>query len=206
MPVCCTVQRGNAAIFRYIDRKEAEMLNKEERKFLLQLARDTIQARLKGKTLPACEPVSEILKELRGAFVTLHEHGALRGCIGYVEPIKPLCQTVQEMAVAAAFQDPRFSALRETEYSAIEIEISVMSPLRRVRNVDEIEVGKHGIIIRRGFHSGLLLPQVATEQGWDRGTFLEHTCYKAGLPGDAWNKEDTEIHIFSAEVFSEKEF
>jgi len=204
--VCCTEQGGYAEIFGYTDRKEAEMLNREERKFLLQLARDTIHERLKGKSLPAFEPASKILKELRGAFVTLHTHGALRGCIGYVEPIKPLCQTVQEMAVAAAFQDPRFPALREAEYSNIEIEISVMSPLERVRNVDEIEVGKHGIIIRRGFHSGLLLPQVATEQGWDRGTFLEHTCYKAGLPADAWSKADTEIHIFSAEVFSEKEF
>jgi AmmeMemoRadiSam system protein A len=181
------------------------MLSKEERTFLLQLARDTIHARLKGKPLPACEATSEMLKELRGAFVTMHAHGALRGCIGYVEPIKPLWQTVQEMAVASAFQDPRFPALKEAEYSDIEIEISVMSPLRRVKNVDEIEVGKHGIIIRRGFHSGLLLPQVATEQGWDRYTFLEHTCYKAGLPADAWTKEDTEIQIFSAEVFSEKE-
>jgi AmmeMemoRadiSam system protein A len=206
LPVSFTVQRGYVVIFRYTDRKEAEMLNKEERKFLLQLVRDTIHARLKGKNLPVYKPQSDVLQELRGAFVTLHARGALRGCIGYVEAIKPLCQTVQEMAVAAAFQDPRFPALRENEYDNIEIEISVMSPLRRVRNVDEIEVGKHGIVIRRGFHSGLLLPQVATEQGWDRDTFLEHTCYKAGLPGDAWRKKDTEIQIFSAEVFSERKF
>jgi len=182
------------------------MLNKEERKFLLKCARDTIHARLNGKNLPECKPQSKVLEEPMGAFVTLHARGALRGCIGYVEAVKPLCQTVQEMAVAAAFQDPRFPALRENEYDDIEIEISVMSPLKRVRNVDEIQVGKHGIVIRRGFHSGLLLPQVATEQGWDRDTFLEHTCYKSGLPGDAWRKKDTEIQIFSAEVFSEKEY
>lgn len=206
-PLCRCIVTYRDRMLRYSDygQKEAEMLNNEERTFLLQLARDTIHARLKGKPLPPCEPTSEILKEPRGAFVTIHTHGALRGCIGYVEPIKPLWQTVQEMAVAAAFQDPRFPALKEAEYGDIEIEISVMSPLQGVKNIDEIEVGKHGIIIRRGFHSGLLLPQVATEQGWDRDTFLEHTCYKAGLPADAWKKEDTEIQVFSAEVFSEKE-
>ena len=147
-----------------------------------------------------------MLLEPRGAFVTLHKHGALRGCIGYVEAIKPLYKTVQEMAIAAAFQDPRFPGLKADEFNNIEIEISVMSPLEKITDVNKIEVGKHGIIIKSGFNSGLLLPQVATEQGWDRDTFLEHTCYKAGLPGNIWKKPDTEILIFSAEVFSEKAY
>jgi len=182
------------------------MLTKEERRSLLKLARDTIHARLHGKSIPSYAPVSETLKDPRGAFVTLHRHGSLRGCIGYVEAIKPLYKTVQEMSIAAAFQDPRFPGLAIGEEDEIDIEISVMSPLERIFDVKSIEVGKHGIIIKRGFNSGLLLPQVAGEQGWDRDTFLEHTCYKAGLPGDCWRKKGTEILTFTAEVFSEKEY
>lgn len=182
------------------------MLLKEEREALLKLVRDTIKAKLEGRSLPKFEPFTDILKEPRGAFVTLHKHDNLRGCIGYVEAIKPLWQSVQDMAIAAAFQDPRFPPLQADEYNDIDIEISVMSPIKKVASIDEIEVGKHGIIIKKGFNQGLLLPQVATEQGWDRDTFLEHTCYKAGLYGDCWKKPDTEIYIFSAEVFSEKEY
>jgi AmmeMemoRadiSam system protein A len=179
------------------------MLSREERKSLLKLARETIKARLDGTTLPSFEPESAVLKERRGAFVTIHKKGRLRGCIGYVEAIKPLHQTVKEMALAAAFQDPRFPPLSSVEFVDIEIEISVMSPVTKTRSADEILVGTHGIIVKRGFQQGLLLPQVATEQGWGRDTFLEHTCYKAGLPGDSWKKPDTEIYMFSAEVFSE---
>ena len=182
------------------------MLSKEEREALLKLVRDTVKARLDSRPLRKFEPFSEVLKEPRGAFVTLHKHGNLRGCIGYVEAIKPLWQSVQDMAIAAAFQDPRFPSLQANEYDDIDIEISVMSPIRKISNIDEIKVGKHGIIIKKGFNQGLLLPQVATEQGWDRDTFLENTCYKAGLDGDCWGKPDTEIYIFSAEVFSENEY
>jgi AmmeMemoRadiSam system protein A len=182
------------------------MLTKEERSVLLKLARDTIHAKLYGENLPSIDPSSPVLSEPRGAFVTLHQYGRLRGCIGYVEAIKPLYKTVQEMAIAAAFQDPRFPGLTESEFNDIDIEISVMSPLERIADLKKIEVGKHGIIIKRGFNSGLLLPQVATEQGWERDTFLEHTCYKAGLPGDCWKKPDTEITVFTAEVFSEKKY
>ncbi|HEB30073.1 MAG TPA: AmmeMemoRadiSam system protein A [Spirochaetes bacterium] len=180
------------------------MLTKEEKESLLKLARDTIGARL-GKNKPAdFSPGSSVLTEPRGAFVTLHKHGALKGCIGYVEAIKPLYQTVREMAVAAAFQDPRFESVTGDEFDQIEIEISVMSPIKKISNIDEIEVGKHGLIMKSGLNQGLLLPQVATEQGWDKETFLEHTCNKAGLYGDCWKKPETEISIFSAEVFSEK--
>jgi AmmeMemoRadiSam system protein A len=181
------------------------MLSVDERRSLIQLASDTIYARLKGQTLPKFTPTTDRLALNSGAFVTLHKKGALRGCIGYVEAIKPLYQSVQDMAIAAAFQDPRFPPLSEDEFNDIDIEISVMSPLKRIDGVNEVEVGKHGIIIKKGFYQGLLLPQVATEQGWDRNTFLQHTCYKAGLDGDCWKEPDTEIYVFSAEVFSEKE-
>ncbi len=182
------------------------MLSKEERESLLNLARDTIGAKFGKKAPPDFTPKSAVLSEPRGAFVTLHKHGALRGCIGYVEAIKPLYQSVIEMAIAAAFQDPRFTPLTDNEFDDIDIEISVMSPLKKISNVDEIEVGKHGIIMKAGYNQGLLLPQVATEQGWDRHTFLENTCFKAGLNGDCWKNAGTEIYIFSAEVFSEKSF
>ncbi len=182
------------------------MLNRKERESMLKLTRDTIYSKLHSNDLPSYSPISAVLSEPRGVFVTLHKHGALRGCIGYIEAIKPLYQTVQDLAVAAAFKDPRFPGLNENEFNDIDIEISVMSPLDKITDVNKIEVGKHGIIIKRGFNSGLLLPQVAAEQGWDRDTFLEHTCSKAGLPGDSWKKPDTEITIFSAEVFSEKAF
>ncbi len=181
------------------------MLSKEEKKSLIELVRDTIRARLSGKPLPNFSPSTERLSQNSGAFVTLHKRGALRGCIGYVEAIKPLYQSVKDMALAAAFQDPRFPPLSESEFKDIDVEISVMSPIQRITDVDEIQVGTHGIIIKSGFYQGLLLPQVATEQGWDRDTFLRHTCYKAGLDGDRWKKPDTEIYVFSAEVFSEKE-
>ncbi len=181
------------------------MLSKDERRSLVELVRDTIRARLSGQPLPKFSPSTERLARNSGAFVTLHKGGALRGCIGYVEAIKPLCQSVQDMALAAAFQDPRFPPLSESEFDDIDIEISVMSPIQRINDVGEIHVGTHGIIIKRGFNQGLLLPQVATEQGWDRDTFLQHTCYKAGLEGDCWEKSETEIYVFSAEVLSEKE-
>ncbi|MBN2322412.1 MAG: AmmeMemoRadiSam system protein A [Spirochaetes bacterium] len=180
------------------------MLLREEKRALLDLARSTIRARLDRTPPPSEDAPSSTLKEPRGAFVTLHKKGALRGCIGIVEAIKPLWRTVSEMALASAFSDPRFPPLLKEEYDGIEIEISVMSPVRKVDTVDEIEVGTHGIIIKRGFQQGLLLPQVATEEGWDRETFLEHTCYKAGLGGGCWKRQGTEISVFSAEVFSER--
>ncbi len=138
-----------------------------------------------------------------GAFVTLRQGGELRGCIGFIAASRPLLDTVREVAVASAFEDPRFSPLRCEELERTSIEISVLSPLRQISDVSEIRTGVHGILIRRGFRSGLLLPQVATEQGWDRDTFLTHTCYKAGLPPDAWKSPETTIEIFSALVFHE---
>lgn len=176
-------------------------LTSEEKETLHRIAKQAIQARLRGDPAPAVEQASGNLKEARGAFVTLQKKGELRGCIGAIVTNRPLVETVKEMAVAAAVHDPRFPPLTAEEFKDVSIEISVLTPLRRITNVDEIQVGKHGLVMRQGGASGLLLPQVATEHGWDRNTFLEHTCRKAGLPLNAWKDERTEIYVFSAEVF-----
>jgi AmmeMemoRadiSam system protein B/AmmeMemoRadiSam system protein A len=178
-------------------------LGDEDKKRLLEIARVTIEKKIRGEKVPEFQVASEILNEHRGAFVTIHKRGQLRGCIGYIEPIKPLYLTVQEMAESAALHDPRFSPVSVDELDDLEIEISALTPLERIENVDEIEIGLHGIYMKKGYSSGLLLPQVATDYGWDRMTFLEHTCMKAGLPTDAWQEADTEIYIFSADIFSE---
>ena len=177
-------------------------LSSEEKAQLLQIARDVVEAHCRGEK-PLLPPVdSATLKEPRGAFVTLNKDGKLRGCIGHIRGQKPLAETVAEMAEAAAFQDPRFPPVTSEELNELEYEISVLTPLHRIADVEEIQVGKHGIYMKRGSSSGLLLPQVATDWGWDRNTFLQHTCTKAGLPEDAWKDKNTEIYIFSADVFS----
>jgi AmmeMemoRadiSam system protein B/AmmeMemoRadiSam system protein A len=176
-------------------------LTPEEKKALLDLARKIIETKCRRERAPEPEAQSPTFNEPRGAFVTIRKQGRLRGCIGQIHARQPLVKTVAEMAVAAAFDDPRFPPLRREELKDIDIEISVLTPLRRITDVGEIQVGTHGIYLRRGGYSGLLLPQVATEWGWDRNTFLEHTCEKAHLPKDAWKDKDTEIYIFSADVF-----
>ena len=180
-------------------------LNNEEKKYLLQLARETIKAQLHEQPLPEPEPITESLKTKTGAFVTLNKNGRLRGCIGYVIGLKPLYQAIPDLALAAAFNDPRFPPLQKDELDDLQIEISVLTPLQKVNDVNEIEVGKHGLMVRQGFYEGLLLPQVATEYGWDRNTFLNETCLKAGLPPEAWQDPETEIFKFSALIFSEDE-
>jgi AmmeMemoRadiSam system protein B/AmmeMemoRadiSam system protein A len=176
-------------------------LNQEEKKTLHHIAKTVIENKVKGKPVPDFKVESPILKENRGAFVTLQKRGQLRGCIGYIEGHGPLHKTIEKMAEAAAFNDPRFTPVQEKELPELDIEISVLTPLRRITDVNEIEVGKHGIYMKKGWFSGLLLPQVATEYGWDRQTFLEHTCQKAGLPSTAWKEKETEIYIFSADIF-----
>ena len=176
-------------------------LNEQEKKTLHQIAKTVVENKARGKAVPEFKVDSPILKENRGAFVTIQKKGQLRGCIGYIEGRGPLYQTVEEMAEAAAFRDPRFTPVTEKELADLNIEISVLTPLKKITDVNEIEVGKHGIYIKKGWYSGLLLPQVATEYGWDRQTFLEHTCNKAGLPSNAWKDKSTEIYIFSADIF-----
>lgn len=184
-------------------------LSIDQRKKLLALARVTIHNALKGvKNSPddmAEEFKDAIFREKRGAFVTLHIRGKLRGCIGYIVGIREIPDTIVEMAIASAFRDPRFPPLTGKEFENIDIEISVLTPIEEVGCTDDIEVGRDGLIVSCGSRQGLLLPQVAVECGWDRCQFLEHTCYKAGLPGDAWKKKDTRIEKFSAQVFGEKE-
>lgn len=182
------------------------MLNKEERKKLLEIARKSIEAYLKsGKKLELSEKDPLLLKEM-GAFVTLNKNGELRGCIGNLIGKKPLYLTVRDMAVEAALSDPRFSPVTLEELKDLDIEISVLSPMRKIDNPDNIRLGIDGVLVRKGFRSGVFLPQVATETGWSKDEFLSNLCsHKAGLAPDAWKDKDTEILTFTAEVFSEKE-
>ncbi len=181
-------------------------LRKDQKWRLLALARHVIGRDLGVENTPEEPDLSDpVFSEEYGVFVTLHIDKQLRGCIGNIRGDRPLRDGVSNMARSSAFHDPRFPALTPQEYGMIDIEISVMSPIERVASVDDIKVGRDGLIISRGYHSGLLLPQVATEQNWDTYTFLQNTCFKAGLQHDAWQKEDTVIEKFSALVFGEKE-
>lgn len=177
-------------------------LNINQQKFLLGLARQAIENYLAwGKTLKVAINDKD-LKEKRGAFVTLKVNDQLRGCIGYPLPFKPLSETIIDVAISAATQDYRFPSLTQDELKSTTIEISVLSLPRPIKNVKEIEVGKHGIIVSKEFYKGLLLPQVPVEHNWDLKTYLKHGCLKAGLDEDEW-KKDVHIEIFSAQVFSE---
>jgi AmmeMemoRadiSam system protein A len=181
-------------------------LNDAEKKFLLKLARETILNHFYKKNPARREYFSENLKEPCGVFVTLEKNKDLRGCIGYVEGYKPLQDAVRDNALSAAFRDPRFPSLEERELDEVEIEISVLTPLEKVDDIEDIEVGRDGLLVKKGYYQGLLLPQVATDWGWNRIQFLEQTCRKAGLPPNAWMDEETEIEKFSALVFSESDF
>lgn len=182
------------------------MLNQNQRKQLLQIARESIAAVLDGQRPDLTKfQIDDDLKRPAGAFVTLNDAvGELRGCIGSIQPVAPLYQAVSQSAINAAFRDPRFEPIDREELPSLHLEISVMGPIERVKNLDEIVVGRDGLIVSRGHYAGLLLPQVATEYGWDRETFLGHTCLKAGLPRDAWRSEVTKIERFPAEVFGEQ--
>lgn len=191
-----------------IDSKKGEqaMLNREQRKRLLEIARNSIKTYLSTGRKPEVQENDPLLQERMGAFVTLNEDGQLRGCIGNLTVGTPLYLTVRDMAVEAAVGDPRFAAVRAQELGKIDIEISVLSPLERVDSAERVELGRHGVVIRRGGRSGVFLPQVATETGWTKEEFLGNLCaHKAGLSPDAWKDKDTEIYVFTAEVFSEKD-
>jgi AmmeMemoRadiSam system protein A len=179
-----------------------EILNKDQRMFLLDLARRTIEFYLERRESLEEKSDDPLLMEKRGAFVTLKVDNELRGCIGYPLPHKSLIETVIDCAIAAATQDFRFPSIKQEELSRLNIEISVLTLPRKVKDVSEIQVGKHGIILSKGPHKGLLLPQVPLEWDWDLETYLNHGCLKAGLPEDEWKKGAT-IEIFSAQVFSD---
>jgi len=182
------------------------MLSDTQRKRLLLVARQAIRAACCGEPEPDLRTDDPQLLAPCGAFVTLHtKEGALRGCIGLIEARLPLIETIYEMAIAAATQDPRFPPVSCAEVPHLHIEISVLSLPREIQDINEIEVGRHGLIISRGGRRGLLLPQVATEYNWDREEFLQHTCMKAGLPPEAWRDSGTKIECFEAEVFGEED-
>jgi AmmeMemoRadiSam system protein A len=178
---------------------ETNEFSAEERRSLLTLARDAITSTFEGKSVDTTSP-SEHLAERRGAFTTLTIGGELRGCVGYVFPNYSLYRTIAETAVAAATNDTRFTPVTMEELPKLEYEISVLSPLQPI-DPEDVEVGKHGLVVTFGGRRGLLLPQVPVEHGWDRETFLAQTCMKAGLPADAWQRGAT-MQAFTAEIFS----
>ncbi|MCD6249151.1 MAG: AmmeMemoRadiSam system protein B [candidate division Zixibacteria bacterium] len=189
----------NSQIGMTAARKRDETLPDDLKPILRRIARKAISARLKG--FEHTPEYSESLDIRRGAFVTLKIDGKLRGCIGQTHAREPLYQLIAEMAVAAAFDDPRFPALTEEEWDRLEYEISVLTPLQRVKDFKQIKIGRDGLIVKLDVHTGLLLPQVATEYGWNTTQFLEQTCLKAGLPKESYKDKYAEVYRFSAEVF-----
>lgn len=187
--------------------KKTYNLRSEEKSTLLKISRDTLELYLNEGKYPDTDKyeLTDNLKAKRGVFVTLHKKGALRGCIGYIEGIKPVYRAVMENTVNAALEDPRFPRVKKEETKDLDIEVSVMTPLAEFKKPDEIEIGRDGLVISKGWHKGLLLPQVATEWKWDRVQFLEAVSNKAGLPRQAWKDEDVKLEKFSAIVFGEKE-
>jgi len=180
-------------------------LTRAEKDALLKIARNSVESSVRSGTPYECSAGGlEALERERGAFVTLTENGQLRGCIGYVAPLKPLYLTVRDVAMMAALRDTRFRPVTPGELGKLQYEISVLSPLRRVGDVQEIRVGQHGLLIHTSSHEGLLLPQVASDEKWDRATFLEEVCYKAGLTGRAWQSADADLFRFTALVFGER--
>lgn len=181
-------------------------LTAEERRSLVRVARGALEAHLGGTRRALAPTALPSLREKRGAFVTLRESGSgeLRGCVGLLRAEQALEDTVAEMAVAAATADGRFAPVTAEELPGLRIEVSALGPLRPIRP-EEVEVGRHGLLISYGGRRGVLLPQVPVEHGWDRETFLDHTCIKAGLPPDTWRKPGVELLGFAAEVFEEEE-
>ncbi len=183
------------------------MITEEDGKKLLRLARSSIEGYFSGKELET-EDVKHLNNEL-GIFVTLNKRGALRGCIGFPEPIMPLYKAVIEASKSAAFKDPRFPPLKKEELEDIHLEISVLTEPELMAKYEpesvkeEIVIGKHGLVIKHPYGSGLLLPQVPVEQNWSVEEFLKNLCYKAGLPPTAWQRDKSEIYRFEAQVFSE---
>ncbi|MBN2134164.1 MAG: AmmeMemoRadiSam system protein B [Acidobacteria bacterium] len=207
-------KEGNKPEKKNVKKKEkgndmSVMLNQEEKVTLLKLARETLELWVKEERIPddveSRYNITDTLKLETGVFVTLKMRGNLRGCIGFVTGREPTYKAVMANAVNASTHDPRFSHVTPNELNKIDIEISVMTPLEKVKDVSEIEVGKHGLVMKKGYNSGLLLPQVPVEWKWTRDEFLTQTCRKAGLSGNCWKDKDTEILKFSAQVFGEKE-
>ncbi|OGS36719.1 MAG: hypothetical protein A2293_10390 [Elusimicrobia bacterium RIFOXYB2_FULL_49_7] len=180
-------------------------LDQKERKRLLTLARASMESSVTQKPLPDFGKLPDKFQEECGAFVSLHKNGELRGCIGYILPVKPLSETILEMAKAAALHDNRFYPVVQNELAQIDIEISVLTPPVEIPSYHEFQVGQHGIFIKLRGRQAVFLPQVAVEQKWDKETTLQHLCAKAGLPENAWQDPNMEFSVFEAIVFGEKE-
>jgi len=179
------------------------MLTFDERRHLVALARAALEARVHRREEPEIDTVLAI-ESRHGAFVTIFHRGALRGCLGRLTPDLPLPGLIRHLAQVVADSDPRFDAVRPVELHEIRLEISVLTPAREIASVGEIEIGRHGLIAEHGARSGLLLPQVPAEHGWDLDEFVTHTCLKAGLAGDAW-RHGARLFVFEALVFGEEE-
>ncbi len=177
-------------------------LGPEQRGALLSIARRAISEQVRGTHGPRVAATDPVLRAPGAAFVTLTHQGQLRGCIGYVEAIRPLAEAVAHCAASAAVGDPRFYPVMPEELPGLQMEISVLSPLRPIEDPSEVQVGTHGLFVSGEGRHGLLLPQVATEYGWDRETFLRQTCLKAGLAGDAWKRGAT-ISVFTVDHFTD---
>jgi AmmeMemoRadiSam system protein A len=175
--------------------------SQQERTLLLRLAHDSILSALEGREI-RLDPPTDHFAGPRGAFTSLYLHGQLRGCVGYVLPVSPVYRAVADTARAAAFEDTRFRPVTLPEASQLEIELSILSPPQAIA-AEAVEIGRHGLLVSMAGHRGLLLPQVPTEHNWDRTTFFEQTCRKAGLPLDAWHK-GASIEAFTAEVFGDE--
>ncbi len=178
-------------------------LSETDRKNILEFARQAVvEAVFRRKILEEI-PKSEVFEPHCGVFVTLLVRGKLRGCIGVIEAKEQLGASIARCAAGAALEDPRFSAMQPDELSGMEVEVSLLSPLKRIQP-EEVEIGKHGLLVEQGIHRGLLLPQVATEHHLGREEFLRETCHKAGLPLDAWKQPDTHIYGFTCEILKEE--
>jgi AmmeMemoRadiSam system protein B/AmmeMemoRadiSam system protein A len=178
-------------------------LTAKDKEELLSVARRSTETAVRERKEYKPPAGSPALQQDRGAFVTINKNGDLRGCIGYIAPLEPLIDTVRDVAAYAASRDPRFPPVTAAELGELQYEVSVLSPLRRVLDVLDIKVGQHGLLMKKGNHEGVLLPQVPGEFGWDRKAFLEETARKAGLPASAWKDDDTDIFMFTAVVFGE---
>jgi len=177
-------------------------LSENDGKAILELARQAVVEAVCGDRLPEAIPKTGVFGQCCGVFVTLHIGKRLRGCIGVIEPKEPLSESLVRCAGSAALMDPRFGPVQPDEIAGLEIEVSLLSPLQPIKP-EEIEIGKHGLLLEQGFHRGLLLPQVAVEHHLTREQFLQETCHKAGLPADAWKSPDARIHGFTCEIVSE---
>ncbi|MGA7751511.1 MAG: AmmeMemoRadiSam system protein A [Candidatus Sulfotelmatobacter sp.] len=185
-----------------VDQSSRGEFSQDERTVLLRLAHESILSALEHREIPL-DPPTNHLSEPRGAFTSLYLNDGLRGCVGYVLPVGSVYRAVAETARAAAFEDTRFPPVKIEEAHALQVELSILS-LPRAIAPESIEIGRHGLLISMAGHRGLLLPQVPTEHRWDRETFLDQTCRKAGLPLDAWRKGAT-IEAFTAEIFGDKQ-